>query len=490
MTADTHSLIDREVYSTPLSKLKLAIDNPRRGNVQKIAESLEELEQYRPIVVNKRVGTTYGDNSILAGNHTYRAAKHLGWKRIDVVFVDVDDVKAKKIIAADNRTAELGGYDPTVLAKFLEDMPDLKGTGWSEPDLTDLLAQTQEVAAVGVTSGMIEGTETMTGGAHEAHRILGTDVNEDDDDFGEDPLAPADDVEGMDVEEFEVEGGEEEDQSSGKLEDEFDGEMESAIVELRDDVLFASKAEWHIPELKPGMLMDTLPEPLDTWCGQEVTPDEEGMHWLYNYGADSPKGMPWDRTLLCFYTHDRFFDSWWEYPAYYTSRVLQAQIIGAVTPNFTVFMNGPDAVNLYNTYRARWMGRYFQEAGIKVIPDINIPSMNALEWTLYGIPKNPPIISIQLQSIGGATEEERIEVVKAALADLNPGHVLAYGGNPAKRIMEAANPTMDWTHLENRAAKRRGAVFDEWKKNPEKVKVERALVDQEGEEDDWEEPEE
>ncbi|MDK7111365.1 ParB N-terminal domain-containing protein, partial [Corynebacterium amycolatum] len=71
--------------------------NPRRGNVTKIAESLKIRGQYRPIVVNK--GTyTDRENEILAGNHTWQAAKKLHWDTIQIVTVDVDADQAAQIV--------------------------------------------------------------------------------------------------------------------------------------------------------------------------------------------------------------------------------------------------------------------------------------------------------------------------------------------------------------------------------------------------------
>lgn len=102
--------------------------NPRRGNIEAIAESLETNGQYRPIVVQKST------NVILAGNHTAEAAKHLGWKDVQAVYVDVDDAEARRIVLADNRTADLGYYDTDALLALLADVPDLTGTGYAEDD--------------------------------------------------------------------------------------------------------------------------------------------------------------------------------------------------------------------------------------------------------------------------------------------------------------------------------------------------------------------
>lgn len=122
--ASTARLVD-------LDKLKELPGNPRTGDVSAIAGSLERNGQFRPIVVNTR------DMTILAGNHTAKAARQLGWQQIRVWYVDADEATAKRIALADNRTAELGGYDDDNLAAMLkdigvvEDLGALEGTGWT-----------------------------------------------------------------------------------------------------------------------------------------------------------------------------------------------------------------------------------------------------------------------------------------------------------------------------------------------------------------------
>lgn len=66
-----------EVREFPISELHTYRRNPRRGDVDAIASSLRKRGQYRPIVVN--LGTNASKRmEILAGNHTYLAAKQLG----------------------------------------------------------------------------------------------------------------------------------------------------------------------------------------------------------------------------------------------------------------------------------------------------------------------------------------------------------------------------------------------------------------------------
>lgn len=126
------------IEQVEISALKPYPNNPRKGNVDLIAESLENYGQYKPITVNKRNG------EILAGNHTYRAASQLGWSEIAVTYVDVDDATAAKIVAIDNKTSDMGGYDTEKLLELLDELPDLKATGYTQDDVDSLIALLDE----------------------------------------------------------------------------------------------------------------------------------------------------------------------------------------------------------------------------------------------------------------------------------------------------------------------------------------------------------
>lgn len=119
--------------------------NPRRGDIPAIMESLRASGQYRPIVVNR--GTLTGrPKEVLAGNHTMFAFAELArtepddprWQLMDVWVIDVDDDAAARIVAADNRTAELGGFDDVALLELLENMPTIDGTGYTQADIDDI----------------------------------------------------------------------------------------------------------------------------------------------------------------------------------------------------------------------------------------------------------------------------------------------------------------------------------------------------------------
>lgn len=133
----------------PIDSLNSYIANPRLGDVAAIKQSMLTNGVFRPIIVNK--GTHTGrENEVLAGNHSLKAMRELAqekpedtrWQNIDVWLVDVDESHATRIVLADNRTADLGGYDNDILLELLDNLDgDYLGTGYDEDDIGRLLGE-------------------------------------------------------------------------------------------------------------------------------------------------------------------------------------------------------------------------------------------------------------------------------------------------------------------------------------------------------------
>lgn len=116
-----------KVYDLPIDIFVPYPGNPRIGDVDAIARSLQVNGQYRPIVVRRDT------REILAGNHTWKAAKSLGWETILVTYVDgITDTQAARIVLADNRFGDLGSYNVPDLTALLDSLPSLEGTGYDD----------------------------------------------------------------------------------------------------------------------------------------------------------------------------------------------------------------------------------------------------------------------------------------------------------------------------------------------------------------------
>lgn len=109
-------------------------ENARVGDVAAIVESIQTNGFYGAVVVQESTGY------IIVGNHRYLAAREVGMTEVPVIYMDIDDDRARRIMLADNRTTDVASYDDRSLVELLQSVPDLTGTGYDDTDLADLLA--------------------------------------------------------------------------------------------------------------------------------------------------------------------------------------------------------------------------------------------------------------------------------------------------------------------------------------------------------------
>lgn len=104
--------------AVPIDTLTPLDGNPRRGSVEAVAASLAEFGQLKPIIY--RVDD--GARTIIAGNHTWRAARNLGWDTIAAIdATDLGPDRAAAFALADNRTGDIATFDHDALVKFIAD---------------------------------------------------------------------------------------------------------------------------------------------------------------------------------------------------------------------------------------------------------------------------------------------------------------------------------------------------------------------------------
>ena len=161
--APVHQL---EVFQVDPATLHTFHRNPRRGDVTALAGSLRRSGQYKPIVVNRGHQTDRPDE-VLAGNHTLQAAIELGWQKIAVCYVDVDDEQASEIVLKDNRLHDLGTYDDSELVGLLGELSTLEHTGYGQDDYDFLLRATGALASE--ATSLFDDEPTRSGGPIE-HR--------------------------------------------------------------------------------------------------------------------------------------------------------------------------------------------------------------------------------------------------------------------------------------------------------------------------------
>lgn len=140
-----------KVQTVKVAELLPHPDNPRRReSVAVLEDSLQSHGQYKPLVVNRQTkangfsGKAIGQMVVLAGNHTLKAMAGLEWGEASAVVLEVDAAKAHQIMLMDNRSSDDSDYDPAALLAALQSVTSLDGTGFTDNDVDDLMAQLQE----------------------------------------------------------------------------------------------------------------------------------------------------------------------------------------------------------------------------------------------------------------------------------------------------------------------------------------------------------
>lgn len=133
---------DLAVVMVPIDSVQPHPMNNNVGDVDTIAESMDELGFFDPITVQKSSG------NIITGNHTWKVRKAKGLTDIAAIVVDVSDFNALRMMAVHNRSNRKGHEDGQATFDLLQTLQDLghedyglSGTGYDLDDVEALLAE-------------------------------------------------------------------------------------------------------------------------------------------------------------------------------------------------------------------------------------------------------------------------------------------------------------------------------------------------------------
>lgn len=143
----------------------------------------------------------------------------------------------------------------------------------------------------------------------------------------------------------------------------------------------------------------------------------------FNYAKTSKE----KNVGIHFYLDDYQFERLWNKPEEYVDILKQYECI--LSPDFSLYMDMPMPMKIWNIYRSRLIGQYYQSQGIKVIPTLSWAEEETFEFCFEGIPKGS-IVSIS--TIGVKKNKEALKIWKAGVDELirriEPSTILIYGG--------------------------------------------------------------
>lgn len=128
-----------------------------------------------------------------------------------------------------------------------------------------------------------------------------------------------------------------------------------------------------------------------------------------------------------FYLDDYQFERVWNKPLEYIEVLQDFDCV--FTPDFSLYLDMPIAMKIWNVYRSRFIGQLMQDAGITVIPTVSWAEEATFDFCFDGIPENSVLT---ISTIGVKRSEEAMEIWKKGVDELikrkTPSCLLVYGG--------------------------------------------------------------
>ena len=133
------------------------------------------------------------------------------------------------------------------------------------------------------------------------------------------------------------------------------------------------------------------------------------------------------RVGIHFYIDDYQFERLWNDPEKYVQILREYDCM--LTPDFSLYMDMTMPTKIWNTYRSRLIGQYYQNRGIKVIPTVSWAEKETYKFCFLGIPKGS-VVSV---STVGVKESEYAKSIwrdgmDEMIKRIKPSCILVYGG--------------------------------------------------------------
>ena len=127
-----------------------------------------------------------------------------------------------------------------------------------------------------------------------------------------------------------------------------------------------------------------------------------------------------------FYLDDYRFERFWKNPYRYIP--ILKHFSCALTPDFSLYVDMPKAMQIWNIYRSRLLGQMMQRAGITVIPSVSWSNHESFAFCFDGLPRKS-VVSVS--NVGVLRNKEAFQLFKDGLTEmiaiLDPTAIIFYG---------------------------------------------------------------
>jgi len=153
----------------------------------------------------------------------------------------------------------------------------------------------------------------------------------------------------------------------------------------------------------------------------DVKKDEFEVTELIPYRADSNRN-----GTAHFFLDDYRFERCWKSPDSQIEELQKYQ--GVLSPDFSLYTNYPEAMQIWQVYRNRWCAAYWQSLGIKVIPTIGWSDSNSFKYAFLGIENNSTVAVSTVGILNNEISKMLFEYgFTEIINQINPKNILVYG---------------------------------------------------------------
>lgn len=166
----------------------------------------------------------------------------------------------------------------------------------------------------------------------------------------------------------------------------------------------ATEGRFEMPYLQP---VDHVPERL------------QGFNYVLN--------KPDHGAGVHFFLDDYQFERIWQRPEYYIEKLSEFDCV--LTPDFSLYIDMPVAIQVWNVYRSRLIGQIMQRYGYTVIPTVSWAYLDSFSFCFDGLPEGA---TLAVSTIGVKNNSGQMELWRDGMDVmtelLKPKRLIVYGG--------------------------------------------------------------
>ena len=138
------------------------------------------------------------------------------------------------------------------------------------------------------------------------------------------------------------------------------------------------------------------------------------------------KGHPDDEACVHFFIDDYQFERVWRSPRRYAELLKPFRCV--CSPDFSLYVDMPLAMKIWNVYRSRTLGAYWQKTGLNVVPTLQWAEPRTFDFCFQGIKRGS---TVAVSTLGAAkvriSRQIWIAGMREAIRQLQPSTILLYG---------------------------------------------------------------